>query len=181
MQDLGLEAPDLPAIHSKQNILPAAKLVEEASIAEPSTALTTAPQIRSSPDIATADSDRPALDPSLEPASALSQPSADASAIHERPMTEDDGGRLRHSAEQPVEPLAAGMRHVADEGAEQESQEGSERAESEKLPEKVATLMEKLPAEEGEQLKQQWEALRSAVERLKHVERLSVVSIAYRK
>lgn len=78
-------------------------------------------------------------------------------------------------------PLDAGNRHAADEGSEEESREGSAKADSEKQAERVATLMEKLPAGDAEKLKQQWDALKSAIERLKHVERFSVVTIAYRK
>ncbi len=93
----------------------------------------------------------------------------------------DRDHQSKSSAEDHKPSSAAGIRHIAYEGAEGKSQEGSANVESVETPENVPSLAEKLPTEASQQLKEQWEAIKAAVERLKHVESFSVVTIVYRK
>ena len=174
--------PELPATHHEQD-LPAVKAEKQVNMAEAGGPRSAEPGNESTPIIAPESLGEPPHDAIQETVSKALQPSAEpleASAGHTAPTYEDTGGLSKESTED-IEGPVAGIRHVADVGSEHERHEGSEKAESETQPETIVTLMEKLPAEEAGQLRQQWEALRAAVEGLKHVERFAVVTVAYRK
>lgn len=124
-------------------------------------------------------SDRPVHAP--EGRSSVLEDAADHSEEEVGPQSESGKERAQNgrvnadtSLEREIS-LGPSIRHQAEED-EPESREPSEKPVIEEK-----SLIEKMPADQAEQLRQQWDSLRERVQALRHVESYSVVSIAYRR
>ena len=182
MQDLGLEVAKLPTNSAQR--LPLEELLPNGKIDQTKSGNATPHPAEE----AATQSERPSADtqPVESDAALQNTKSADSSLV----VNPGEAGLLQRgeiaekdTEEKQVKAVGPGVRHLVDEeeGDALDMGNGKEKPVEDSTPKEVIKLVAKMPDEEAELLKRQWDGLRAAIESLHPVENFSVASISYRR